>query len=62
MAKKYCKDCKFINSHGKKYCGPYIRVGVRIDDYHSKNHLIRRSKLGVHEKSKKNERKRLTKV
>lgn len=52
--KKYCKDCKFNPSYFAKYCEPYIPVGIRFDDFHGPQHLVKRRKVGLFERSEWN--------
>ena len=53
-AKTYCKDCKFNPSYFAKYCEPYIPVGIRFDDFHGPQHLVKRKQIGLFEREKQN--------
>lgn len=55
MSKVYCKNCKFNHFYFTQ-CEAYVYFGVRVNDYYSKKHLLRRKKYGLHTKSEKNEK------
>ncbi|TET24501.1 MAG: hypothetical protein E3J76_02820 [Candidatus Aminicenantes bacterium] len=54
--KRYCKNCKFKYWYMTEYCEPWVWFGVRVDDYHSPRHLLKRKKLGRFMRAEQNKK------